>query len=220
MAVSNPIFLAEYQGLAVPFLGDGWFNATVAAKRFEKRVDNWLRLDETKTYIAALTEMINPSHLRDFVRTQRGRNGGTWMHPKLGVVFARWCDVRFAVWCDIQIEQILRGGVTIWDKACCEQSTTNDREALLIAAAALVARHRLSYSAVYKALNTFSGVTHAREMTCGQVLESTAFADRLLKGVSSSADHARFALQIAGDGFDGTQLLLSLKFAVPSDESH
>lgn len=33
---------------------------------------------------------------------------GTWMHPKLAVLFARWLDVRFAVWCDGQIDQIIR----------------------------------------------------------------------------------------------------------------
>lgn len=33
--------------------------------------------------------------------------GGTWLHPKLGPVFARWLSARFAVWCDEQIERIL-----------------------------------------------------------------------------------------------------------------
>lgn len=45
------------------------------------------------------------------VRTKRGspeNGGGTWMHPKLGVVFARWLSSDFAVWCDSQIEEIIR----------------------------------------------------------------------------------------------------------------
>ncbi len=25
---------------------------------------------------------------------------GTWLHPKLGVIFARWLTPHFAVWCD------------------------------------------------------------------------------------------------------------------------
>ena len=47
------------------------------------------------------------------VRTKSGsleNGGGTWLHPKLAVVFARWLDVNFAVWCDLQIDNILRGG--------------------------------------------------------------------------------------------------------------
>lgn len=206
MADSKPIYLAEYDGLPVPFLGNGWFNATVAAKRYNKRVDNWLRLAETKEYMAALTESLTSSDVRELVRTQEGRAGGTWLHPKLGVVFARWCDVRFAVWCDQQIDHILRGGLTIWDKAAAEPSTTSDREVLLTAAAALVARHRLSFSTVYRALNVFSGVVQARDMTCGQVLDSSAFAERLLRGVPSTADYAR----LARHGDDGPQLQLTL----------
>lgn len=31
------------------------------------------------------------------------------MHPKLGVAFARWLDLRFAVWCDLHIDALLRG---------------------------------------------------------------------------------------------------------------
>jgi KilA-N domain len=34
--------------------------------------------------------------------------GGTWLHPKLAIDFARWLSPDFAVWCDLQIEKILR----------------------------------------------------------------------------------------------------------------
>lgn len=33
--------------------------------------------------------------------------GGTWLHPKLAVVFARWLSVDFAIWCDMQIDSII-----------------------------------------------------------------------------------------------------------------
>jgi hypothetical protein len=49
-----------------------------------------------------------------FVKTKQGspeHGGGTWMHPKLGVAFARWLDVRFSIWCDMQIDNILRGKI-------------------------------------------------------------------------------------------------------------
>jgi len=44
------------------------------------------------------------------VKTKTGspeNGGGTWLHPKLGVAFARWLDVEFSIWCDMQIEKIL-----------------------------------------------------------------------------------------------------------------
>ena len=36
--------------------------------------------------------------------------GGTWLHPKLAVDFARWLNPKFAVWCDEQITRIMTGG--------------------------------------------------------------------------------------------------------------
>lgn len=101
---------ATFEGLQVRFTEDGWFNATAAARHFGKRIDNWLRLDEAKTYMAALAEALSASDVREFVRAQEGRNGGTWLHPKLAVAFARWCDPRFAVWCDLQIDTLIRDG--------------------------------------------------------------------------------------------------------------
>lgn len=46
------------------------------------------------------------------VKTKQGGvdiGGGTWLHPDLAIVFARWLDVRFAVWCDRQIKAIIHG---------------------------------------------------------------------------------------------------------------
>lgn len=39
--------------------------------------------------------------------------GGTWLHPKLAVVFARWLDDDFAVWCDENIDNIIHGKVPL-----------------------------------------------------------------------------------------------------------
>jgi hypothetical protein len=109
MASKHEIIVADYHGLSVSFTDDGWFNATAAADRFGKRVDNWLRLDETAEYMQALSEDSNTSEVRDLVRTKRGHGGGTWLHPDLAVSFARWLDVRFAIWCDRQIRALITG---------------------------------------------------------------------------------------------------------------
>jgi len=61
---------ADYNGIAMTFTGDGWFNATLAAERFGKRVDNWLRLDETKEYITVLFLTLNPSEVRDLSKAE------------------------------------------------------------------------------------------------------------------------------------------------------
>ena len=103
-----------YQGHAVRFDGDGWLHATAIAERFGKEPHEWLRLPDTASYLAAISKT---GKFPELVRTKRGRYGGTWLHPKLAVVFARWLSVDFAVWCDEQIDALLRGDQGNWQQA-------------------------------------------------------------------------------------------------------
>lgn len=109
MSEAANIVTGSYQGLSVHFTEDAWFNATEAAERFGKRVQNWLDNQETKDYIAAMREFQNHSKESDLIRAKRGKNGGTWLHPRLAVAFARWLEPKFGVWCDVQIDALIRG---------------------------------------------------------------------------------------------------------------
>lgn len=71
---------------AFVFREDGWFNMTKAAKVFGKDLSNYLRSPECVEYVAALKSVKST----EYVEASRGRNGGTWAHPKLAVFFARW----------------------------------------------------------------------------------------------------------------------------------
>ncbi|UOO81609.1 KilA-N domain-containing protein [Uruburuella testudinis] len=118
------LLILNYNGGGITANREAWFNATEIAAHFGKQVYEWLRLPETERYIAALCkreeekqENSNTGKSRitksSFIRSKRGNNGGTWLHPKLAIVFARWCDVDFAVWCDEQIANIISGG-KVW----------------------------------------------------------------------------------------------------------
>lgn len=109
MSKKLEIVRADYQGMEVSFTEDGWFNATEAAERFGKRVDNWMRLQETKDYFSAVIQHSNHSHVSDLINTKRGKNGGTWIHSDLIVSFGRWISPDFSVWCDQQIKNLLSG---------------------------------------------------------------------------------------------------------------
>ncbi|MGV0961823.1 MAG: KilA-N domain-containing protein [Limnohabitans sp.] len=100
----------HYNGLSVSFNESGWFNCTQAASHFGKNPNDWLRLPSTQEYISALSEEYsNPRLSRIWVKTRRGNNGGTWLHPDLAVTFTRWLNIRFAIWCDRQIKTIISG---------------------------------------------------------------------------------------------------------------
>ena len=99
---------ADFDGHAMQFNDSGWFNATAAAEKFGKRPVNWLELQSTDSYMAAMSIALKVDK-SDLLEIKKGRNGGTWMHPKLAVAFARWLSDDFAVWCDLQIDKIIHG---------------------------------------------------------------------------------------------------------------
>ncbi|MBD1602249.1 KilA-N domain-containing protein [Pseudomonas typographi] len=149
MNASN-IIPFHYEGQAVRFNSDGWINATVAAAVFDMEPRDWLRLHETEGYMRALAKHLSIqfepkfterkqskkvsggksgfrpelSNCAGLVITKRGSSvngGGTWLHPKLAVAFARWLNVDFAVWCDLHIDALLRGDLNEkqqFDRAC------------------------------------------------------------------------------------------------------
>ena len=117
--MTHRIIKFDFQGQLHSFNAGGWFNATEAAKRFGKRLDHWLDNAETLDYIQALDatltgqeSQISNTRKSGYLKTQRGKfSGGTWLHPKLAVAFARWLDAKFGVWCDLQIDSIIRNGI-------------------------------------------------------------------------------------------------------------
>ena len=62
------------------------------------------------------------------VRSKACANGGTWLHPKLAIVFARWLNTKFAVWCDLKIEAILHGGMSAREQLDRAYKALDDRK--------------------------------------------------------------------------------------------
>lgn len=119
----NNVISLSFDGQPVTFNTDGWLHATKIADRFGKRIDHWLDNAETLEYIKALDEFLtgaesNISDTRNsgYLKTRRGNGGGTWLHPKLSIEFARWLSKSFAVWCDARIEELLHGAPSALDQ--------------------------------------------------------------------------------------------------------
>lgn len=54
--------------------------------------------------------VFNLSKKTGLVKTKSGspeNGGGTWLHPKLAVAFARWLSIEFSIWCDLTIDTLL-----------------------------------------------------------------------------------------------------------------
>lgn len=106
------LIISRYDDQELSFNEQGWFNATQAAHKFNKSVHEWVRLPDTQKYMDALKRKYGKI---PYLKTKRGNNGGTWLHPKLAVRFAQWLDIDFALWCDEQIDQLLRGNHPVFD---------------------------------------------------------------------------------------------------------
>lgn len=99
----------NFEGHSMRFYADGWIDATTAAEKFGKLPNEFLRLAETDSYIQALERRCGKTPYVKTSKARKDRGGGTWLHPKLAVRFARWLSVDFEIWCDEQIDAIIRG---------------------------------------------------------------------------------------------------------------
>lgn len=89
---------------------DGMFNSTELIKQWNeskglkgrkgKRIDDFLKLESTKSFLSALQEEIDNTEDHRYSKTlqsSRGKNGGTWMHPYLFIDFAMWLNPKFKI---------------------------------------------------------------------------------------------------------------------------
>lgn len=111
----------EYEGQTISFEfadGNKMINATQMAKPFDKKVNDFLRLKNTKDYILALESRYGNSRngiKREVLRVIQGGTPelqGTWMDEKLALKFASWLSTYFELWVYDRIEELLTTGET------------------------------------------------------------------------------------------------------------
>lgn len=104
----------EFDKKQFPFTDSCWVNATVAAKHHGKKVKDWIRLDATREYISELAQEIEIDAFNSkgeisplLIRIEKGRYGGSWIHPELVIEFGRWLSPKFGRACDRHIKNML-----------------------------------------------------------------------------------------------------------------
>lgn len=85
-----------------------FFNATKMAKQFNKRPDDFWKQPQNVEYLEALITLGEGNKKSDFIKTKKGKYGGTWFHNDLALQFARWLNSIFAVKLDKWIIQRLK----------------------------------------------------------------------------------------------------------------
>lgn len=109
--LENQIF--QYNGSPITFQKGNsvMVNATQMAKPFEKSPKDFLKTEQTKRFMQALSE-VKKILSSDLVKVVYGDNGGTWMHEDVAMEFARWLSPAFAIWCNDRIKELLTIGMT------------------------------------------------------------------------------------------------------------
>ena len=98
---------------------DGYWNATEMVKIFGKRINNFLRNEQTKAYLEALAESRNAAissdariSADDLIQVSQGGldEQGTWVDPEVGLKLAAWLNPKFEVWVFKMIRILLTEG--------------------------------------------------------------------------------------------------------------
>lgn len=123
MAKKKEVQIFEYEGKRITFdFGDGeeMVNATEVAATFNKRLQDFTRLQNTKEFIKALETSMNTSKSADShlwkkaIRSVRGGDDpslrGTWYEQRLALKLAAWLNPKFEVWIYGKIRELLSTG--------------------------------------------------------------------------------------------------------------
>ena len=106
----------EYEGQQIEFdlSTNLMINATDMANTFGKKVENFTRLDNTKSFIDEALNNANQRYLditsKDDLIISKQRTG-TWMHRILALKFAAWLDPAFELWVFYTIDRIMFGSL-------------------------------------------------------------------------------------------------------------
>lgn len=88
---------------------DGQVYAKANTMTDSVKLDNWKRSSNTKRYLEAL-ETKNSVKSTEYIISEDGRSGGSWIHEKLILSLSRYISVEFELWADDMIATLLRDG--------------------------------------------------------------------------------------------------------------
>ena len=75
---------------------DGYINATKLCKEGGKEFKDWNRLENTKKMIDILSKYTHID-IDKLMNVEKGRYGGSWIHPLLATNIAQWISIEFSV---------------------------------------------------------------------------------------------------------------------------
>ena len=118
MAREKQLKTFEFDGKQITFdfgNGEQMVNATQMVKAFDRRLDNFMRLKQTKSFIKTLESVPSDVREREIIRVVRGGSPhlqGTWVNDILALKLASWLSPEFEIWVYSKIKELLTTGRT------------------------------------------------------------------------------------------------------------
>ena len=112
--INNDLVVFKFNNIEIPFdLSNGpeniMVNVTEMVKAYGKRINDWLSLPSTQSYLQKVVLNTGKSGINDIVVTVKGRyGGGTWVNQLVLIELARWLDSEFAIWCNKIIFEVIK----------------------------------------------------------------------------------------------------------------
>jgi len=95
---------------------DGYLNATDMCQAVSKLFADYKRLKTTQEYLETYSLIMGIPIIK-IIEVKSGRYGGTWIHPKVAIHLAIWCDPNFAVMVSEWVYELLtKGSVSLDSK--------------------------------------------------------------------------------------------------------
>lgn len=114
------LILKQWDNFGIRIREDRYVSLTDMARASGKKVKDWTKTAQTKSYLNELSSVVNiiptgrNQESRALVEVYQGQNygefQGTWGHPKVALRFAQWCDEKFAIQVDVWIDELLTTG--------------------------------------------------------------------------------------------------------------
>ncbi len=114
----------SYKGREIRIREDEYVCLSDMAIANGKRLNNWLRLDSSKSYLETLSRA---THIPVAALLQVSNGNPTWGHRKVALRFAQWCSDDFAIQVDFWIDELLTTGKVELKKTSFE-SIANEKD--------------------------------------------------------------------------------------------
>lgn len=106
---TTALIVREHAGHRIRQRADGYLDATAMCAASGKKWNDYRRTDPTEAFIQALSHNTGIPAL-SLVEAKRGKNGGTWVHPRVGIHLAQWCSPELAATATGWIYELLTTG--------------------------------------------------------------------------------------------------------------